>query len=76
MPLRLDAEVPDDDADRIGVREGLPVQLLGAEILERVFEAVQRLSCISTTTCKASFIGRLLSQRCVSLTMAYQAHGR
>ena len=39
MPLRLDAEMPDDDADRIGVRERPPVHLLGAEIFERVCEA-------------------------------------
>jgi hypothetical protein len=39
MPLRLDAQVPDDDVDRIGLRERPPVTLLFAQILEGVFEA-------------------------------------
>jgi hypothetical protein len=39
MPLRLDAKVPDDDVDRIRLRERPPVHLLFREIRERVFEA-------------------------------------
>ena len=43
MPLRLDAEVPNDDADRISVRERPSVHLLGAQILERVCEVTPEM---------------------------------
>jgi hypothetical protein len=39
MPLRFNAEVPNDDVDRIGVRKQTPVTLLFAQLLEGVFEA-------------------------------------
>src|SRR5262245_11137350 len=40
MPLRFDADMPDDDVNRIRLWERPPVNLLFTEILERVFETI------------------------------------